>query len=396
MWKDSRIAGQIVAELTSADIPATLTVLQYEGIEITDLRIKDELTIILSIHKSEWNHLCKLCKKRGEKIEALSHRGILSHFEGVKKRPILIAGLTLLLLLSLWTPGRIFFVRVEGNTTIESAQIIETASYFGIHFGASRVAVRSEKVKNAILESMPSIAWAGVNTYGCTAVITVRERTTTSDNTVSEGVSSIVAVADAIVRNMTVLRGKGLCKVGEAVKEGQVLISGYTDCGLMIQAQMAKGEVFGETIRAMTAISPREYAFRTQQTGVKQKLSLIIGKKRINFTNSSGISGTGCAKIYEEKYVSLPGGFVLPFAIAIEQWISYDTELCEYGNAELLLRDYVKYSIPLKMVGGKILAAEETIKAYDGVFLLSGNYHCYEMIGITKIEENMPHYVKND
>ena len=70
MWKDSRIAGRIVAELTSADIPATLTVLQYEGIEITDLTIKDELTIILSIHKSEWNHLCKLCKKRGEKSQA--------------------------------------------------------------------------------------------------------------------------------------------------------------------------------------------------------------------------------------------------------------------------------------------------------------------------------------
>lgn len=32
-------------------------------------------------------------------------------------------------------------------------------------------------MKNALLSAIPELQWAGVNTYGCRAVISVRERT---------------------------------------------------------------------------------------------------------------------------------------------------------------------------------------------------------------------------
>ena len=37
--------------------------------------------------------------------------------------------------------------------------------------------IRSEKVKNSLLQRIPQLQWAGINTDGCVAVISVREKT---------------------------------------------------------------------------------------------------------------------------------------------------------------------------------------------------------------------------
>ena len=57
--------------------------------------------------------------------------------------------------------------------------------------------------------------------------------------------------------------------------------------------------------------------------GQSKKYAVIIGKKRINFYKGSGISDTSCDKMYLENYVTLPGGFILPIAIATEVWTQY-------------------------------------------------------------------------
>ena len=388
--------GKITVELISADIQGFLAVMQRAGYTMWELEKQDELTICFKIHRSAWGRLRKLCAGRGEQLRILSHHGYYWHFRELRKRPILLIGMILLLWITLWVPGKVFFVRIEGNSSVPSRQIAAEAAKCGITFGATRSEVRSEKVKNALLEAIPSLSWAGINTYGCTAVITVKERSTASALEQEHLVSSIIAIRDGIIGQITVLRGNALCQVGDAVKAGQVLISGYSDCGLRIQAQQAQGEIFAQTSHSLRAISPIQYVSRGKETEKTQKISLIIGKKRINFTNSSGISGTLCAKIYEENYVSLPGGFVLPVAIAVETWTCYETTISESQLAEQLLRDDTNYYLQQQMVGGSILSAEESFALNEEFLVLTGSYQCYEMIGITRIEENIPDYVKND
>lgn len=388
--------GVVTVELISADLQGAMAAIQATGYHVWDLEAPDLLTLRFQIRRREWKKLCILCEKRGAQLRLLSQRGLYWNLMGLTKRPVLVIGMTLLLLFSMWVPGRVFFVRVEGNSAIASRQIAEAAARCGITFGARRREVRSEKMKNALLEAMPSLSWAGVNTYGCTAVITVRERTLSSPAPEAGEVSSIIAARDGIIRQMTVLRGNGICAVGQAVKAGQVLISGYTDCGLSIQAVAAQGEVFAETNRELTAVCPTNFALRMVQTGTSRKISLIIGKKRIIFSNSSGISGTGCAKIYEENYLTLPGGFVLPVAIAVETWTFYKTNTADFPDAQQVLADFSQHYLPKQMCSGKILLADEAMVQYDGLLQLTGSYSCYEMIGITRIEENIADYVKND
>ena len=162
--------------------------------------------------------LCALLEKRGDRVcvQMRSWRFYLE--QSVLKRPLLYAGLALLFACSLMLPTRILGVWVEGNSTVPTRRILEAAQQSGIRLFAPCAEVRSEKMKNALLSAIPELQWAGVNTYGCRAVISVRERTLPERKPEPEKtVGSIVAARDGIVESVTALQGTVLCRPGQAV-----------------------------------------------------------------------------------------------------------------------------------------------------------------------------------
>ena len=208
-------------------------------------------------------------------------------------------------------------------------------------------------------------------------------------------VASVVASRDGIIQNFTVIQGNGLCAVGQAVKAGQVLISGYTDCGICIRATRAEGEVFAYTQRHLRMIFPTQRQFRGAENGKMKKISVIFGKNLINFSKCSGISGGACAKIYSEKYITLPGGFALPIGILTEEWISYESGINVVADCAGLVQQIGRSYLLDQTVAGNIEHTQESITEADGLCILDGNYLCLENIGRLRIEESIPNYGKN-
>ena len=248
--------------------------------------------------------------------------------------------------------------------------------------------MRSEKMKNALLQSLPQLQWAGINTSGCVAVISVRERQLTEEKPEAGGVASIVATRDGVITTVTATKGNALCKIGQAVKAGQTLISGYTDCGLSIQAVRAEGEIYAKTERDLTVIAPCGYEQRVESADAEKKYALIIGKKRINLYFGSGILDGSCVKMYEENYVTLPGGFQLPVALVTEVWFCNESGNAQAESADASwLYDAAQRYLIGDMIAGQILSSDEELSQEDGIVTLSGHYACLEMIGKLREEE---------
>ncbi len=388
------LEGMVSVELTCADPAAALRAISRQRIPLFDTEMTGPLQLRFRIRGKDWKKLRMLAKKRGQKIRLRRREGLFWLCKGLIKRPVLVLGMVFLIWFSLWIPGRIFFIRVEGNDKLDQTQIAEQARLCGIGFGASRKEVRSEKVKNALLDVMPQLQWAGVNTYGCVAVITVRERNDPPQQQPSAGVSSIVALRDGIVQEMTVLRGNGLCRPGQAIKAGQVLISGYTDCGLYIQATRAEGDVYAITQRELTVLCPSELWVRQEKTASEKRFSIIIGKKRINLSKGSGILGGSCAKIESDYNLTLPGGFQLPIRLVREEIISYEIRQLPSDSARQMLQAYARKYLLSQMIAGRIDSTGEVFMDLDGLCRMDGVYGCYEMIGTSRVEENMESWQK--
>lgn len=375
--------------ILSADITGAMEMLRLSGVGIENVFYEDALHLRFWILSKNRSKVLRILKKRGDEVTVLRQTGMLFPVFWLKRRPFLVLWFLGVFFLTLWLPTRVFFVRVEGNESVSTGQIIDAGKRCGIYFGVSRRQIRSEKVKNELLEALPQLQWTGVNTYGCVAVITVRERTEVQKEQNTYPVSNIVASVDAVVREVTVLKGNALCAPGQTVKKGEILVAGSFDNGFCLQSGAAAGEVFGETERPIEGILPSKYVFRQTKTESIQKYSLIIGKKRINFSKGSGISGTSCAKIYEEKYLTLPGGFQLPIALCVEQWYDYDTYSTTLENNGQYLAVYMSSYLPGQMVAGKIVDRNELVFDCRTHYLLRGTYNCYEMIGVIRPEEHL-------
>lgn len=385
--------------ITGADVWGSLRILNEHGIGISHIQETEPLTVSVILDSKFYPLARGLLTKRGDlvKLHRSSPASRLLHI--LKRRFVLTAGLLFLLVLGAFLPTRILFIQVEGNERIPTKQILESAAQAGIRFFASRREVRSEKMKNALLSYIPELGWAGVNTYGCRAVISVQEKSVSPESSSAQHiVSNIVAQRDGIIESITVNQGSIQCAEKQAVKKGQLLISGYTDCGICIRASRAEGEVFAQTIRSLRCVSPNTVSVRTEKQETRKRYSIIIGKNRIFFWKDSGIWDATCGRISRQYTLTLPGGMELPVALCCETITSYSTrqqkvsadtakrELCAFASDYLISQ----------MIAGQIRSATESFTQDPDTLILNAQYICSEMIGRERAEKIGDLYGQNN
>lgn len=396
-WKE--IFGKMQLEITSADRVGLLNRLNSEKIAVKNVLYCDDLVLRLEIARADYKQLLEITQKQGAFVKILHSKGIYQTGKTIRKRPVLTALCLFLFAVTLYLPSRVLFVQVEGNTSVSEKQITEAAAECGIHFGVSRRNIRSEAIKNALLQKIPQLQWAGINTSGCTAVISVREKTV-QEHTQAEnkGVCSIVAARDGVIQNCTVYEGNPLCTVGQAVKAGQTLVSGYTDCGIITTATRANAEIRALTFRELEIISPAATAIRGEVQRKKINYSIRIGKKVIKFFKDSGNSDTTCVKIYSENYVHLPGGFQLPLALIKETvcYLESDEQVSTASESEKWLVDIAQKYLESTMVAGEVISAQTQARSLDNASCIYGRYACMEMIGQVKYEQTILEDGNND
>ena len=381
------ISGMVETEITGADIPATLMALSRAGISLQSVIVRTDLTAAVTVSRSDYRRLKDICEKRGDSLQLLKRQGAYWRWKRFGQRPVLVMGLLFFLFWMLYLPTRVLFFQVEGNEQISDKQILEAAEKCGISFGASRRDVRSERMKNALLQELPQLQWAGINTYGCVGVISVRERSVSEEKTDTAAFGNIVASRDGIVLSCTATKGTLCCQPGQAVLQGQILISGYTDCGLVIQSTGASGEIYGTTNRKIEAVIPAQFGLKSHETAKIKQYSLIVGKNRIKLWKDSGIWDSSCGRIYSEKYITLPGGFVLPFGWSVDTWILGSVSGQSAENCEDYLRSFANNYVCSQMIAGSIETESVHIELDGDLYRLEGEYVCNELIGKWQAEQ---------
>ena len=383
----SLLGTRYLVRITCADPEYIVSHLSKIGVTIKNVILITEYTVEFEIESRSYTVVLHVVDKMGCKLSLIHARGISAVVNHLKVRSLFVVGILILVILTIYIPTRIFFISVEGNERIGEMHILQCAESCGLLFGASRTSVRSEQIKNALLQAIPDLKWVGINTYGCHAVISVLERELAEQNILTS-YAGIYAARDGVISSVTATKGTPLCSAGQAVSEGQLLISGYTDTGIVVRAGMAEGEVRAVTQHQINAIVPRHKDLNSEILSQNRRLKLQIGKKRINLYFNSGNFDVGCGKIYKIYVLTLPGGFQLPISLIKETVVRYaevsqppDTDGNLYKG---LLRDYLSDT----MVAGKILNEMISLVAADDLFLLNGNYICEEMISKMQYRES--------
>ena len=365
-----RVRGWVRLRLTSADCTGRLRELARE-LRLENIRFSNELTAEFSVLRGE-----KVPAREGDILETVAVGGLPVVLGTVRRWWMVTAFALLLAAMTLFLQSRVLFVTVEGNDRVPARLILERAEECGVYFGVPSRDIRSEQVKNHLLWAIPQLRWAGVNIRGCCAVLSVAERQQ-GEPPEETAPGDIVAAMDAVVTDVFPGTGSVPVSPGQAVRAGDVLISGATDLGLLVRTDRAEGEVYGLTRRILEAKLPAEQTVRQENGRIIRKFFLRIGKKYVNFSNDSGILYGTCVKMRTVNYLTLPGGFVLPVALVTDTYRLCDMQTVSREiNAEKLLMQIRQY-VREQMTAGTILSEEHQLS--DGV--LTAVFECREMIG---------------
>ena len=367
-----------------------LTDMMQAGIVLMDVVITDLLTIEMTLCQQQYLKFQKFASHNEIEYILTNRDGFCWKLQNGFRRPLLLIGLAVFAILAFMIPERIFCVSVSGNVKLSTRQIKTAAEECGIGFGTKRYKVRSEQMKNQLLTKLPELQWVGITTMGSEARIAVKERSEPVKETESPYlVSGIVAKCDGVISKIDITHGTALVSVGQYVKAGDLLVSGYTDCGLKIKAGRAEGEIYAFTSKEkrFTVLKPVLRNMETKERETDYRLS--IGKKVINLYNHSGICPATCAKMYMEEFWTLPGGFQLPVSMIQVDTDCYHIER-QYVNTDEIrswLCDYAHEFVLKEMVAGKILKEEYQWGMDGSTPVLIGEFSCHEMIGEEKHEE---------
>ena len=367
-----RIRGWARMRLISADCVSRLCRISRE-IRLVNVDFHSDLEVEFDILKAD---MAKMAIHEGETLEIVQTGGIPILLDKLRRWRLLTGFVLLLVALTAFFPTRILFLQVRGNAAVPAGLILERAAECGVYFGASSRELRSEQVKNHLLWAIPELRWAGVNTVGCTAVITVAERQS-GEVPAEELPGDVVAVTDALVTEVYPQAGTARTAPGEVVRKGQVLISGATDLGGHTRVDRASGEVYGLTSRSVDAVLPAQTLLRRDLDSVVRKYSLRIGKKYVNFSNDSGILHGTCVKMRTVNYLTLPGGFQLPVALVTDTYRMCQTEAVSREIDPAELSEQARRYVREQMRSGIIL--DERV-VFSGE-ALTAVFECREMIG---------------
>lgn len=392
----SYFRGTIQVIVASADPAAALTAWGKAGLRFWGMKTDGQLMLRISLYQIDLKKLLRISERRGDKVEVIARLGLGRDLFRLLHRPGLAAGLLLLLVMMTALPKRIWFLRIEGNAAVSQRQIQAAAEESGLYFMASVPEIKGETVKNRMLNLVPELSWVGVRFEGGIVTLSVREQEVTPEIRDLRRAANVVAARSGIITSMNVLGGQAVCKPGQAVLEGELLVSGYVDCQTHTQVTQADAEVFALTQRELDAVLPAVWAGKGEKQDAKTCVSLIFGRKRINLLGNSGILPATYDKITAVHTLTLPGGYILPLRLCVERGAAYKAERAVPLTPEVSLAEFGAAYTARQMLAGRILDGRTDFSRENDVFRLTGVYTCNEMIARQRAIESFEGDTKDD
>ncbi len=376
------LAGYYRVRVRGAAPETALYRLTQAHIPFWDIARIDDFTSDISIRRRDLQAVQALAERVQDGAELLSEHGLLCHFRGLKRRKLFVLSVFLIFAAAYILPNFIWCLRVEGNERVPSERILRELAELGVGFGTWGGDIAPQELKDQMLNRIPELEWLTVNRSGALATVVVRERQEGGPVVDRRRVTNLVASRDCIITRMEILSGQPVHQAGDSVRAGELLVSGYADWEHCVQATLSLGEVYGRTWRRQKAVTPVEWDFKAASGGSQRRYALLLGRKRINFFQNSGIWRPECDKMTVYHPLTLPGGLVFPLTLVVETATERTLETKALGRtaASRLLKDGTAAAARADMVAGEIVRDNLKLRRGAGVYELTGSYECHEMV----------------
>lgn len=330
----NRLRGQVRIRAESAFPERVLNLCGARDLAFWDLEWETPTTFTCRLSRRDWHTLRQAAENLDCTLTVMGREGAPYFLFRFRHRQALVTGLVACVLGLFLGSFFIWDFAVEGNETVPTERILRALEKYGVGLGAFGLSLDGEDIRNHVLLDIPELSWITVNVSGCRANVQVRERVEPPELVDGKGPANVVARRAGLVLEVQALDGVAAVLPGNAVTEGQLLISGVEDTDTFgARVLVGMGEVQARTWYSLTTEIPLT-AVEKQYTGEeKAGISLIFGTHRVKFFSNSSIEGGKYDKITNRCPLTLLD-VPLPVTIVTETYRFYETVPAEQTAAQ--------------------------------------------------------------
>ena len=263
----------------------------------------------------------------------------------------------------LFFSGRVVWdVRVSGNENLTDEQVIAELREAGFGVGSRLRSFQAGELENRILLASDSLSWISIYMDGTVAMVQVLEQASPPQESPKKP-ANLIASADGQIESIELLRGDCLVKVGQAVRAGDLLVSGVYDSQTVgVRFTRAAGRILARTERVYEIEIPLQATEKVYTTEKKSGIWLNFFEKEIKIFKSTGNHIGSCDIIKMNKHFSGPGLENLPLSMTVEICKCYEEVEVHRTPNEALELAYEALSEELGALSGDTQLLRKEIK----------------------------------
>lgn len=331
-------------------------------------------------------------QKTNMKLKVNERYGLPYFFKQNKRRFPFVIGffvfLTALYILSLF----IWEVKVTGEDKLVAENILKKIEKNYVSLGTLKSNVDCSKLEEALRREFNEISWISCELKGTVLTVYLEEGMIPKKTAEENITGDIVASKDAVITKMVTRQGTPMVKVKDAVKKGDILISGtiyiYDDNNEVLETSYiaADGDVYGTTNYSYEDYV--ELKYYQKQYSKKSKRHITLYFMDYCLTPFTPKMKTEKFDTYTQIHKArISNNFYLPFGYKSVKRTEYTLELKEYTDSEAkkILQDRLNKKIEeFKQKGVEIIKNDVKIEKENGKYVAKGKLTLKEPIAVLK------------
>ena len=280
----SYVLGYLKLSVEGYYIERFINICKNNKITIWNLKRNKEIELYLNVRISEFKKICEIAKKTKCKIKIKNKKGIPFLLHKYKKRKIFLILLILITCFIGFSSNFVWNVEIKEENGQKLENIEKDIENAGLKTGILKSKVKTKEIINNIRLQRKDVAWIGIELKGTNAIVKLVKADEKPEIIDENEYCSIISNKSGIITKISAQTGTANVKVGDIVKENDVLINGWMEGKFTgIRYVHAKGDVEAKVWHT----KHKKILYNTTQTietgNTEKKYEMKINNFKINF-----------------------------------------------------------------------------------------------------------------
>lgn len=299
-----------------------------------NLKRKKSSFLYANIGMKDFKQMKEIAKITKCRIKIEKKKGIPFLINRYRKRKIFLVLLIIVSLFIFGVSNFVWNIEIIGNEKISKEELLSQIEENGLKIGMLKQKVNAKEIINSIRLQRNDIAWIGIEIEGTNAKVEIVEADEKPEIINEEEYCNLITKKDGVITKINVQNGTALVKVGDVVKQGDMVVGGWME-----------GKYTGTRyVHAKAEIEAKVWYSKKETMNLNQEIRNPTGKEEnhygIKINNFKINFGKGVPKFEKydtmntDKKLKIFSNFYFPIEICKTTYKEVETSQITYTKEE--------------------------------------------------------------